>query len=343
MKGTRWKKLTRGDLTHFDDIGRDAILTAMERGGIGRVSGRGHATIRGAAGGTMSVTRNTNGRVADNIRSDLQRLFPESTQNGTPTKDKGQQMQNDSITDRAEQIYRDPMDDGPTQVAPPAEDALRPCPAKGCDKEFYSTLALNTHIETDHAVCTWEGPDVEHDNPDYRCDLGPNGVAFVGGGLNPRQSVAGHVNIQHKGNKPWLMRDNDPAARKASAKKGAATRAAKYGTKAEVEAKPEPEPPITAYKDRDGWHPVPEPAPTPPPVAKVAESKQPEHRGLPTGTVQHKPASPAAKLAAIRAILGDDPKVAALQAEVEELRAHLDLVREALSLDSVPSKKKRIV
>jgi hypothetical protein len=64
-----------------------------------------------------------------------------------------------------------------------------------------------------------------------------------------------------------------------------------------------------------------------------------EHRGLPKGEVKHRATTPAAKLAAIRQILGDDPRVAQLQAEVDELKAQLELVAEVLHL--APTQKKR--
>ena len=75
-------------------------------------------------------------------------------------------------------------------------------------------------------------------------------------------------------------------------------------------------------------------------VPAVVVEQTPEHRGLPTVAVPHKPTSPAAILAAIRDLLGPDPRVNALERHVGELEAQLSLVREALALDVQPAKKK---
>lgn len=341
--GTKWKKLTRRDLTKFDDVATKAILTAMERGGIGRVSARGHATIRASeSSGTMSISGNTSApHIVQNIQADLNRLFPEPA----PTKDPSM---NGDVTP----TFTSPADtfelpgatiiseNGRTADVTPDEELL-PCLAKGCDKEFVTGGARYAHIRDDHATCEWEGPDAEHDDPSYTCNMAPDGTAFVGMG---KQSVAGHVNIHHRGNKPWLHRD--PSGYKASARKGAETRAAKLAAERAKEAGRQQ---LVAMAAAAATTPEPQPSlETAPPTkdapkarnvsAPKADTSTTEHRGLPQGKVTHRPTTPAAQLAAIRAILGDDPKVAKLQAEVDELKAHLDLVREALNLNNIPKK-----
>jgi len=313
-RGTPWKKLTRADLTNFDTTATGAVLTAMDQGAVGRVTARGHATIRGDNGQTMSVTRDTSApHCKQNIHADLRRLFPEVRLNGTTKKNQDVNMHND-----LDKPFSDTELPKATNGTLPAGDVLLQCPAKGCDKEFVTAGARHAHIRDDHATCTWEGADVEHDDPSYRCDVGPDGTAFVGAS---KQSVAGHVNIHHRGARPWESRD--PAKRHAAAVKGAATRARKAGKKA-AGAVSKPVANGTAQSRNT--------------ATTKSDSHTEEHRGLPMSEVKHRPTTPAAKLAAIRAILGDDPRVAQLEAQVAELKAQLDLVAEVLHL-ATPKKK----
>lgn len=327
MRGTVWKKLTRADLSHFDDIPAEIVLIAMDRGGIGRISTGGHATIRHPDGvSTMSVSRHGTGRKAENMRNDLQRLFP-LPQNGS-TQNGNQEMEAPKFTDI----------ELATRPAPADEELLK-CPAgmpakRACDKEFATEGALYSHIRDDHDTCDWKGPDVEHDDPNYTCDLN-DGAAFVG---NSKQATAGHVNIYHKGNKPWEKRDNSYEARSRAAKKGAETRALHRTPVAE----PAAELPSTANTTTTGGPTTVIMTPsTLPPVKKLAESKDPDgHRGLPPGAVAHKPVTDKAILAAIRELLGEDPQVAKLKKEVADLQAQLDLIAEALHVNA-PAKKKK--
>lgn len=290
-KGTRWKKLTRNDLTTFDDFATDAVLTAMARGGIGRVSGRGHVTIRASEGRTMSVTRNTNApHTKQNIQADLRRLFPEI--NGTPHNEESRIMPDLTIL---------PQTDGALAVAD--EEPFLTCPVTKCDKVFVTEGARYRHVEDDHATCKWPG-----------CDMGPGGTAFVG--MNG-SAVAGHTNIQHKGNKPWLARAE--AVRNGTLKRKPKKTAA-APVKAVKVAAPKPEKVLAS-------------------VAVAESNEQPEHRGLPTGEVKHKPLTDAAKLREIRKLLGEDPEIKRLRARIAELEAQLELVAEVLHL-ATPTKKK---
>lgn len=312
---TDWKVLTRGDLAKFDDTATEVILTAMERGGIGRISNRGHATIRHPDGiRTMSVTRDSSIRKAHNMRGDLRKLFPEppATQANGNSKD-ATMMQNDLRLPAFTDVQ---LPEATNNLAPDDDDALIPCPAKKCDAVFVTDGAKYAHIRDEHATCEWPG-----------CDSGPNGEPFVG---TTKQSVAGHVQVTHRGSKPWLLRD--PAKRKDVARKATETKRRKREAlaaaeaaenAAEVESATVPAPPAK-----------PELAPTEPKKMTAA----PEHRGLPSKAVEHKPMSDAAKLRAIRELLGEDPRIAKLEARLAELQAHLDLVREAVGLDQ-PKKK----
>lgn len=202
-----------------------------------------------------------------------------------------------------------------TQVAPP-EPELLPCPARKCEKEFATEGARYAHIRDDHKTCTWED-----------CNVGPNGTAYV---ADNKQALAGHVNIHHKGNKPWEHRDNSFKARSAAAHKGAVTKLSR-GLVKNVKSVAVPAG-STVGEHKASLTPAKKAAAKPVKKAAVPlRTDSSEHRDLTT---------PAAKLAAIREVLGEDPRVTALQAEIadlkaknEELQAHLDLVREALNLD----------
>lgn len=349
MKGTTWKKLTRADLRKFDDIATNAILTAMDAGGVGRMNTNGHVVIRGQNGLTMSVTQNTSmPRVKQNIEADLRRVFPQLSKK----KDMTQSAVTPTFTDI--ELPQATTSNGNRTVntvtsiqSVSADDKMLPCAAKGCEKEFVTYGARLTHMRTEHFICKWEGIDVEHDDPNYRCDLA-DGEPYVAAS---RQGLAGHVNVYHNGHKPWMHRDNSREARVAAAQKGAATRAANRvvdtptvtapavkatagTTVAEHGASLKPTPAILATKSAEKVAPARN---TP---AATSDEASKEHRGLPAGEVKHAPTTPAAKLAAIRELLGEDPKVAVLQAKVDELQAkndelqaHLDLIREALNLD----------
>lgn len=266
---TGWKTLTRRDLTTFDTFATDAVLTAMQLGGVGRIGSRGHATIRGRNGSTMSVSRDTSApNCQGNVMADLRRTFPELRNNAPNTKDI-------SVS---------------TMVV---------CPAKGCDQTFPTLGAANKHVHDEHYICTWEG-----------CSLGPDGGPFVG---RTKQSTAGHINIRHRGNKPWLVNPEKAAAGRAAtfARKQAEKRAANQQVAPVIELTPAtksgtPLPDLGPVDDEGAQHIAP----------------------LPSA-----PSEAEAKLALIQEILGQDPEVVKLRKEVADLKAHLALVREAVGLD----------
>jgi hypothetical protein len=306
-RGTPWKKLTRADLANFDSLATDAVLTAMAHGAVGRVTAKGHVNIRSPHNGeTMAVSRNTGDtRAGRNIRGDLKRLFPHLK------KESDIMHSQNGATTPVFAAATDPSNPSPVAAVP---DQLLECPAKGCDKEFATEGARYAHVRDDHYTCGWEG-----------CDLGPDGGPFVG---TTQQSISGHVNVRHRGNKPWEHRSKDPEAYKAAAVKANATKAAKRAeaAKQQVTEKVEKtEIAVTANSTAKGGNADDK---------STDKTAKGEHRGLPKGEVKHRPMTAAAKLAAIREILGPDPRVAKLQAEVDELKAHLDLVREALNITS---------
>lgn len=314
-KGTGWKKLTRSDLTTFDNDATEAVLLAMARGGIGRITTQGHAFIRAPEGrGSMSVSRDTSApNCKKNVEVRLNKLFP------PPDKVETKEVQ---------------MQTTPAFVAPPAIDALKgalklkapniklptatssngsspdddliPCPAEGCGKEFATEGALYRHMNDDHVVCTWEG-----------CNAGPQGGPYIGKGdtlTKMKQSIAGHTNIAHRGNKPWDFRHPAPV------KPAETTVSARNGTTTRATSK-------VSQKAGEFTSGLPSATPKPSPVVRkpVTPKATPEPAAA---------KSPAAILAAIRELLGPDPRVAELESEVADLHAKLDLISEALHIDA---------
>ena len=326
-RGTTWKKLVRKDLTTFDDNATRVVLAAMGQNAVGRITGRGHAFIKAPnGGGTMSVSRDTSApNCLKNVEADFRRLF--GAQQESTTKDESKATMH---TDSRYMPFTDVpypsangKKDGEATVAP-SNDLMILCPAKGCEAEFVTEGAKYTHIKKEHFECTHrELPGVSEDKWPASCTFGVDGTAHV---APSAQSLAGHVNVHHLGNKPWEHRD--PAKRSEAARKGAATRARNAGRPVVAEVKRVAVPVVSVEKRPDG--------------VLVADST-PEHRGLPTGDVTHKPATDAAKLREIRKLLGDDPakdaEVVKLKARIAELEAQLELVAEVLHLAN-PAKKK---
>jgi hypothetical protein len=310
---TGWKRLTRGDLAKFDDTATEVILTAMDRGGIGRISNRGHATIRHPDGvRTMSVTADSSIRKAHNMRGDLRKLFPEPATNGA-TEDKDTAKESTMQENHRRPTFTDAELPQATNGA--VADVIL-CPANKCDAVFTTPGARYAHIRDLHVTCEWPG-----------CADGPDGTAYVG---RNKQAVGGHVQVAHKGAKPWLQRD--PSKRHEIAKKASATKQRNREARLAAEA-------AAAEKLVEATTvPVASTEPELVPTEPRQVTATPEHRGLPSAAVTHKPMTAAAKLKAIREILGEDPHVAQLEARVAELQAHLDLVREAVGLDE-PKKK----
>lgn len=290
-KDVEWRTLTRRDLATFDTFATDAVLTAMKLGGVGRIGSKGHAAIRAANGATMMISRDTSApRCQANVLADLRRTFPDLKTSDQIRKDSA--MTSDATTQ--------------TKIE---------CPAKGCDQTFPNLGMVNAHVHADHFICKWEG-----------CKLGPDGGPFI---ARTGNSLAGHTNIHHKGNKPWL----------ANRERAAINRAATVLAKQEARKKAA----IEAVK------PYAEPVEVPERVDIAEELAVEEHSRLAhememsttksgTPLPDLGPLPPAtgdaeAKLALIQEILGDDPRVAKLEKEIADLKALLALVREAVGLD----------
>lgn len=300
---TPWKKLTRNDLTTFDKFGTNAVLTAMDQGGIGRIGANGHVQIRGVAG-TLSISRdNSAPHCQGNVTAALERAFPALKAAKTSV-----------ATIEKDTIMATKTDHTKTDTAPEVIE----CPAKGCDEKFATLGEANAHVHSEHAICTWEG-----------CDWGPNGGPYIGVSA---QAIGGHTNTRHRGFKLHEQNRDKAATKRAAtfaAKKKArieASRVVPVAKQASVEVGsfiPDVDlgptesnghlSNIEAWADQAGATRVVEP---------VKEVAAPATDG-----------DAEAKLALIREILGDDVEVAQLKKEVADLKAHLALVREAVGLD----------
>lgn len=341
-RGTREKILTRADLKAFDGDAKRAALLAMNLGGRGRITSQGHAFIKGPSGETMSIARDSTApNCKQNIEAALRRVFPDTY----TAQSKGTPMHSNTpvFTDAIPVTLPEATNGNGAAVAAKIE-----CPVKRCEQKFATEGALYSHSQRDHETCTWEGPDADHDDPNYRCDYGPGGLlgaAFIG--VNAK-AVSGHVNTRHRGNRPW--EHVTAAARKQAAANGLATKAAKKaasvpaGTTLAEATKAVSE--VTVSKRADGVLVAEGPKPDLSKLhdehgnpAVVAPTSTPEHRGIST---------PGAKITELRRlyaemgkILGADPEVISelktenrkLKAENADLRAQLDLIAEALHIN----------
>jgi hypothetical protein len=276
---TDWKQLTRKDLTTFDDFATEAVLSAMHNGGVGRIAPSGHAKIRGKNGVAITISRDSSA--------------PHCRGNVTAALKRAFPELNKPSTSEEEAIM---ATETPTQLQ---------CPAKGCDQTFADADMLGSHIDTEHYVCGWEG-----------CADGLDGGPFI---ARTKQSKAGHININHRGHKPWLVNTDKAAAGRAAAVAARRERAANAAANAETlmaaaAAAAANTAAKAAIKAESNGH-----APT----AKLVQ----EEVAVPVETDAD------AKLSLIREILGDDVEVAALKKEIADLKAHLALVREAVGLD----------
>ena len=136
MTTSEWTKLTRADLTVFHTDMRDIIMDAMERGGLGRISSKGHAILRSPNGTTtMSVpSKPKSNRNLQNCRADFNRLFGD--------------------TEPAKKAALPPRPATPT----PAILAEKlPCFVKTCGKTFQTKGARYSHHEIAHHPCQQPG------------------------------------------------------------------------------------------------------------------------------------------------------------------------------------------
>lgn len=140
--GTSWGTLTREDLRDFDGYSTKAVLTAVERGAVGRRSSRGHIILRSPDGRTMSVSRSSN-KSKHVVRQQLDRLFPEPP---PPPKE-------EPVTIPAN------MRPANSATNPPRPGVWLACPVKGCGRTFPTEGGRYSHIDKEHERCKEEGCD----------------------------------------------------------------------------------------------------------------------------------------------------------------------------------------
>lgn len=174
---TGWRVLTRQDLKAFDDDQTKAVLYAMDNGGIGRISAKGHAIIRNTTGQTMSVSRNGAARTKQNTAADLCRLF------GAPV--------DDVPARQPRALHAAP----PQPETASTDEATLACPANGCEATFVTEGARYSHVERNHP---------------HRCDRPGCGFA-----TDSSRGLVTHRRIVHEGWAPRRgVKDTKPRRRR---------------------------------------------------------------------------------------------------------------------------------
>jgi hypothetical protein len=132
-------RLRRVDMKGFDQRAQNMVLMAMERGGVGRISTKGHAILRSPNGQTMSVSRNTaaGNRSFQNMEADFRRCFGDL-----------------------------PAEEGATHgslaLAPPLPELAQrdpdlECPLDSCEAVFVTEGARYDHVQKKHYPCKEPG------------------------------------------------------------------------------------------------------------------------------------------------------------------------------------------
>lgn len=132
-------RLRRVDMKGFDQRAQNLVLMAMERGGEGRISTKGHAILRSPNGQTMSVSRNTaqGNRSYLNMEADFRRCFGD-----LPVEDSATQ--------------------GSLALAPPLPELAQrdpdlECPLDSCEAVFVTEGARYDHVQKKHYPCKEPG------------------------------------------------------------------------------------------------------------------------------------------------------------------------------------------
>jgi hypothetical protein len=133
-----FRRLTRVDLKGFSRQSQNLVLMAMERGGVGRVSNRGHAILRSPSGSTMSVSRAfSNNRGMKNCEAQFMRVF-------------GDLPQEDTRGSLALVPDLHPL-------VPSEEHPMLECPVASCPAEFVTEGARYSHVHAKHFPCPEPG------------------------------------------------------------------------------------------------------------------------------------------------------------------------------------------
>jgi hypothetical protein len=141
-----FRRLSRVDLKGFSRQSQTLVLMAMERGGVGRVSNKGHAILRSPTGATMSVSRSyTQNRGLQNTEAQWVRVFGE-----LPIEE----------TQGSLALVRDTH-----PLVPPKEHPMLECPVESCEAEFVTEGARYTHVHKEHYPCKHPGCFKVYDEP----------------------------------------------------------------------------------------------------------------------------------------------------------------------------------
>jgi hypothetical protein len=281
---TGFGKLDRSDLRGFDDRAQKVILDAMDRGGVGRISTKGHCIIRSPKGSTMSVSRNTasGNRGFQNMVANYRQLFG----------DLEPMTQTNGSLALVPDIEEHPL--------VPTTRELVKCPLDTCDAEFATEGARYSHVQKEHFPCAEPGcPKV----------------------FDKKNKASGHFNVVHRGAE---VRGRTPAECKVPGCGWKGTAAGLPGHKKvhnKAPAQPARKPVKKAAAKKAA---VKKAAPVKKEVSPVVAAAEAEDAAV--------------TLAAIRSMLGVDPRVKELEAELaamrkhaEDLEAKLALLKEALN------------
>jgi len=122
-KPNGFRRLSRVDLKGFSRQSQNLILMAMERGGVGRVSNKGHAILRSPSGATMSVSRSySQNRGWQNTEASWTRVF-----GSLPVEE----------TQGSLALVRDVH-----RLVPPKDHPMLECPVESCEAEFVTGACL---------------------------------------------------------------------------------------------------------------------------------------------------------------------------------------------------------
>lgn len=170
-----WQKLTKRDLTNFDDYGERAVLYAMKHGGVGKISNRGHAMIKTPSGEIMGVAPDTR-KARQVIAIKLRDLFG-----------------NGGLVDideeaAAERVRRSRAAQAAAAAVSPVrldDEPTHGCYAPECDAVFVTEGARYAHIHKTHEVCP--EPGCWYTRDDLRSVRAHARTAHAAPGQHPRQ------------------------------------------------------------------------------------------------------------------------------------------------------------
>ena len=130
----QWRVSTRRDLAGFDDNATNAVLFAMARGGVGKISTTGHVMLRNRKGDVMGVSRDLS-KSKQVVAIQLRNLFGESVVEA-----------------------KSPAPEATTTVlVAPVERQTLACYDPGCSETFTTEGARYSHAYSAHHVCPEPG------------------------------------------------------------------------------------------------------------------------------------------------------------------------------------------